>query len=166
MMRGDSLKRHMIRKHSAILNSNQVRDAQLRKDYHKTVACSACSKTNRSKYLKKHMIAKHKGVLSTTGSVNKQPTTNGNMSFNTFDRKVTTSAERAIKTVTNTLNWAFKHIHDEAVACLESKGCDNDFKRTANILAPVGKKLNNMIEQETNRVTNRLILEAGVSFSK
>ena len=53
MMRGDSLKRHMIRKHSAILNRNQVRGAQLRKDYHKTVACSACSKSNRSKYLKK-----------------------------------------------------------------------------------------------------------------
>ena len=168
--RGDNLKRHIIRKHSAIPNSNQiknvVRGALSRKDYHKTVECSACSKTTRNKYLKKRLIAKHKDVWSTTGAVKKQSTTNGNMSFNSFDRKVTTSAECAIKTVTNTLNWAFKHIHDEAAACLESKGCGNDFKRKLNILAPVGKKLNNMIEQETNRVTNRLILESGVGFSK
>ena len=88
------------------------------------------------------------------------------MSFNSFDRKVSTSAECAIKTVTNTLNWAFKHIHDETVTFLKSKGYGDDSERTTNLLAPVEEKLNTIVEQEINRVANLLILESSFDVLK
>ena len=64
-MRSDSVKFHLIRKHLGVLNSNQVKKAICRKDYHKSVSCSVCKKTMRSDYLKKHMTAKHNDVFNT-----------------------------------------------------------------------------------------------------
>ena len=73
MMYGSSLKRHMVRKHSRILNSNQAKkvvwDEQPLKDYRKSVACSVCCKVIRSGYLKKQMATKHNDVLSTANDL-------------------------------------------------------------------------------------------------
>ena len=163
MVRGDSLKRHLIKKHSTIPNSNQVKkvvwDARPYKDYHKSTACNVCGKVMRSDYLKKHMIAKHKDV-NTTGPVKKQSTPNGKTSFSAYDRKVNSSTSCALTTVTSALHWAFKHIHDETVTILERNGERDASKRITNLLVPVEEELANMIDQELFRVANRLILRA------
>ena len=163
MMRSDSLKRHLIKKHSTILTSNQVKkvvwDARPYKDYHKSTTCSVCGKVMRSDYLKKHMIAKHQDVLSTVDAVKKQSTPNGKTSFSAYDRKVNSSTSCALTTVTSALHWAFKHIHDETVTILERNGERDASKRITNLLVPVEEELANMIDQELFRVANVLILE-------
>ena len=159
MMRGDNLKRHLIAKHSVILNSNQViKAAHPYKDYHKSVACSVCCKVVRGDYLKKHIATKHKDVLSATDTAKKQSTTNEKKSFAAFDRKVASSTTCAMKTVTNMLHLAFKNIHDETVAFLESQGDDDASKRATNILASIEERLTNMLDEEFNRVANLLII--------
>ena len=169
VMLGGSLKRHMIRKHSTKLNDNQVKrivwDAGPCKDYHKNVSCSVCGKAFRSDYLKKHIKAKHGDVLNTVDAIKKQSTLNEKMSYNSYDRKVTSSTTCAMKSTTNHLHWAFKHIHDETVTFLENKGDRDASERTTNLLAPVEEKLTNILEQEFNCVANRLILESSDSVA-
>ena len=163
VMRSDTVKRHMIAKHSGTLNSNLVkkviRDARSYKDYHKSTACSVCGKVMRSDYLKKHMIAKHKHVLRTTGAVKKQSIPNGKTSSSAYDRKVNSSTSCALATVTSALHWAFKHVHDETVTLLKRNGERDASKRITNLLVPVEEELANMIDQELFRVANVLILE-------
>ena len=163
MMRGKCLKRHLIKKHSTIPNSNQVRkvvwDARPYKDYHKSTACNVCGKVMRSDYLKKHMIAKHKDV-NTTGPVKKQSTPDGKTSFSAYDRKVNSSTSCALTTVTSALHWAFKHIHDETVTILERNGERDASKRITNLLVPIEEQLTIKIDNDINRVANLLILRA------
>ena len=164
MMRGECLKRHLIKKHSTIPNSNQVRkvvwDARPYKDYHKSTACSVCGKVMRCDYLKKHMIAKHKDVLSTAGAVEKQSILNGKTSFSAYDRKVNSSTSCTLTTVTSALHWAFKHIHDETVTILERNGERDASKRITNLLVPIEEQLTIKIDNDINRVANLLIHRA------
>ena len=169
MMHGSSLKRHMIRKHSTILNSNQIKkvvcDERPLKDYRKSVACSVCKKTMRSDYLKKHMTAKHNDVLNTAEHQMKpsdayanKSATNGKMLYKSYDRKVTNATSCASTTMASALHWAFKHVHDETATFLESNGEREASKRITNLLAPIEEQLANMLDQEFNRVANVLIL--------
>ena len=164
MMRGECLKRHLIKKHSTIPNSNQVKkvvwDARPYKDYHKSTTCSACGKVMRSDYLKKHMIAKHQDVLSTVDAVKKQSTPNGKTSFSAYDRKVNSSTSCALTTVTSALHWAFKHIHDETVTILERNGERDASKRITNLLVPIEEQLTIKLDNDINCVANLLILRA------
>ena len=164
MMRGECLKRHMIRKHLTVPNSNQVKkvvwDARPYKDYHKSTTCSACGKVMRSDNLKKHMIAKHKDVLSTADAVKKQSILNGKTSFSVYDRKVNSSTSCALTTVTSALHWAFKHIHDETVTILERNGERDASKRITNLLVPIEEQLTIKLDNDINRVANLLILRS------
>ena len=168
IMRSDAVKRHMIAKHLEIVNNGQVKkviwDTRSRKGYHKSVSCGVCGKVTRDDYLKRHIMAKHKDVLNTADAVKKQ--SNEKMSYNSYERKVTSSTTCAMKTVTNTLHWAFKHIHDETATFLEGEGIADASERTENVLAPVEEKLNDMLEQEINRVANLLILGSSFNVSK
>ena len=164
MMRSGTVKRHVISKHSGILNSDQVKkviwDARPYKDYHKSTACSVCGKVMRSDNLKKHMIAKHQDVLSTIGAVKKQSILNGKTSFGAYDRNVNSSTSCALTTVTSALHWAFKHIHDETVTILERNGERDASKRITNLLVPIEEQLTIKIDNDINRVANLLILRA------
>ena len=164
VMRSDTVKRHMIAKHSGILKSNLVKkviwNARPYKDYHKSTACSVCGKVMRSDNLKKHMIAKHKHGLKTAGAVKKQSIPNGKRSFSAYDRKVNSSTSCALTTVTSALHWAFKHIHDETVTILERDGDRDASKRITNLLVPVEEELANMLDEKLFHVANVLILRA------
>ena len=164
MMRSGTVKRHVISKHSGILNSDHVKkviwDARPYKDYHKSTACSVCGKVMRSDYLKKHMIAKHQDVLSTVGAVKKQSILNGKTSFGAYDRNVNSSTSCALTTVTSALHWAFKHIHDETVTILERNGERDASKRITNLLVPIEEQLTIKLDNDINRVANLLILRA------
>ena len=163
MMHSGTVKRHVISKHSGILNSDQVKkviwDARPYKDYHKSTACSVCGNVMRDDNIKRHMIAKHKDVLSTIGAVNKQSISNRKTSFG-YDRKVTSSTSCALTTVTSALHWAFKHIHDETVTILERNGERDASKRITNLLVPIEEQLTTKIDNDINRVANLLILRA------
>ena len=170
-MHGNSLKRHMIRKHSAILNNNQVKkvvwDERPLKDYHKSVSCSVCKKTMRSDHLKRHITAKHNDVLNTTEHQMKpsdvftcKPATSGKVYCKSYDRKVTNATSFALTTVTSALHWAFKHVHDETVTFLERSGERDASKRITNLLVPVEEYLANMADEELFRIANVLILRA------
>ena len=169
-MRSDSIKRHLIRKHSGVLNSNQVKKViwgtRCRKDYHKSVSCGVCKKTMRSDHLKRHITAKHNDVLNTvehqmkpTDVFASKPATNGKIHCKSYDRKVTNATSFALTAVTSALHWAFKHVHDETVTLLERNGERDASKRITNLLVPVEEELANMIDQELFRVANVLILE-------
>ena len=164
VMRSDTVKRHMIAKHSETLNSNLfkkvIRDARSYKDYHKSTACSACGKVMRDDNIKRHMIAKHKDVFSTVDAVKKQSILNGKTSFSAYDRKVNSSTSCALTTVTSALHWAFKHIHDETVTILERNGERDASKRITNLLVPIEEQLTIKIDNDINRVANLLILRA------
>ena len=164
MMRSGTVKRHVISKHSGILNSDQVKkviwDARPYKDYHKSTACSVCGNVMRDDNIKRHMIAKHKDVLSTVGAVKKQSISNRKTSFSAYDRKVTSSTSCALTTVTSALHWAFKHIHDETVTILERNGERDASKRITNLLVPIEEQLTIKLDNDINRVANLLILRA------
>ena len=104
------------------------------------------------------MSDKHKDILSTTDAAKKQSRKNKKVSFNAYDRKVTSAASCALTTVTSALRWAFKNIRDETKPILERNGERDASKRTTNVLAPVEKQLTNMLDEEFNRVANRLII--------
>ena len=167
VMRSDTVKRHMIAKHSGTLNSNLVkkviRDARSYKDYHKSTACSACGKVMRDDNIKRHMIAKHKDVFSTVDAVKKQSILNGKTSFSAYDRKVNSSTSCALTTVTSALHWAFKHIHDETVTILERNGERDASKRITNLLVPIEEQLTIKIDNDINRVANLLFSEQAMT---
>ena len=170
-MRSDSVKRHLIRKHSGVLNSNQVKKViwgtQCCKDYHKSVSCNVCKKTMRSDHLKRHITAKHNDVLNTVEHQMKQtdvfeskPATNGKIHSKSYDRKVTNATSFALTAVTSALHWAFKHVHDETVTLLERNGERDASKRITNLLVPIEEQLTIKIDNDINRVANLLILRA------
>ena len=100
-MRRDTVKRHMISKHSEILNNNQVKKviwgARPYKDYHKSTAFSMCWNVRHDDNIKRLMNARHKDILSTADAVKKQSTTNGKTIFNVYDQKVTSATFKKYK---------------------------------------------------------------------
>ena len=51
------------------------------------------------------------------------------------------STECAMKTMTNTLHWAFNHIHDETTQFLEKIGIVDASGRVTNVLSPIEEKI-------------------------
>ena len=83
--------------------------------------------------------------MNTADAVKKQLMTNEKMSYNSYERIVTSYTTCVMETVTNTLHWAVKHIQNETF--LESRGDANASVTTTKLLEPVKKKLTNILER-------------------
>ena len=147
------------------------------KNYHKQVSCSVCGMTTRDDHVKRHMSAKH---VEAPLSVRVKPTAMkkcvirsmkrkrapklpdtvsgfvGKSSSKPEEVKVMFSTACAMKTVTDTLHWAFKHIHDETASIFGMKGIDDASERVTNVLAPIEEQIAMNLQQHICHVVDEL----------
>ena len=139
------------------------------------IACKVCGKIMREDNLRRHMNTKHaKATTKRVGklSARRKPTAMKKSLIRSMKRKraskfpdssndfggkypskfeevrMMSSTECAMKTMTNTLHGAFKHIHDETAQFLEKIGIVDASGRVTNVLAPIEEKIAMDLQQK------------------
>ena len=80
----------------------------------------------------------------------------GKSSTKPEEARVMSSTECAMKTLTNTLHWTFKQIHDEMTPFFEMKGSSDASGQVTNVLAPIEEKIAMTFQQDICHVADEL----------
>lgn len=136
---------------------------------HKAKTCKVCGKDVRDDHLSRHMKAKHAKPTAMKKNMiwlmKREHAPKLSNSTNEFSGKSPSQPEEvrvmystacAMKTVTDALHWAFKHVHDETAPLFEMKGLADASGRVTSVLAPIEEKIATALQQDIFRAANEL----------